>query len=217
MIISLKHGYIYVRTRKTGSSTIEWLLKQHLGPDDIVVRESLECLRPLLKPGVEIPAADGLITHVPVSQVLPLVREDIWNSTFKFTSERHPYEKALSYAHYRLDRLRRAGQHDAAEHKMREFDDHLKRVVRGGNYASFRYYSVDGTPVVNDVIKLESFQSDLKRICDRFGIPVPEEMPRRRGKSRTDRRPAREVLSQEQRDIVYDFCRPEFEFLGYER
>jgi hypothetical protein len=31
---------------------------------------------------------------------------------------------------------------------------------------------------------------------------------------RVRRNPAREILSQEQRDIVYDFCRPEFEFLG---
>jgi hypothetical protein len=228
MIISLQHNYIYIRTRKTGSTTIEWLLRQHLGPEDIVVQSSLECLKPILRPGAEIPDAEELkqhhehrqsavITHVAASEVIPLIREDIWNGALKFTSERHPYEKAVSLAYYRMDRIKRAGRTEKFEELARKFTRHLNRTVKGGQYATFRYYSVDDKPVVDDVIKLESIKEDLRRIGERIGFAVPDELPRRRGKSRTDKRAAREILTPEQRDIVYEHCRPEFEFLGYER
>lgn len=217
MIISLKHNYIYVRTRKTGSSTIEWWLRQHLGPEDIVVKSSLDCLRPVTRPDVVIPEAAGLITHVSAAQVMPLVREDLWTSAYRFTSERHPYEKALSFAHYRLERLKKAGHEDKLEEKSQDFDKHLNRVVRSGKYASYPYYSLDGKPLVEDFIKLESFQQDLERVSERIGVPLPQELPRKRGNARADRRPAREVLTAEQQTTVYEHCKPEFDLLGYER
>jgi hypothetical protein len=149
---------------------------------------------------------------------MPLVREDIWNGAFKFTSERHPYEKAVSYAYYRLDQMKNYADQSMADRTSADFAKYLDDVVRNGKYASFKYYSIDGRPVVDDFIKLESLRADLARIGARIGIPIPDELPRRRrGKSRPDMRPAREILSDEQKQIVWEHCRPEFELLGYER
>ena len=71
--------------------------------------------------------------------------------------------------------------------------------------------------MVDDFVKLETLHEDMRRIGARLGIPLPDKMPWRRDTPRTDPRPAREVLTLEQRDIVYEHCRPEFELLGYER
>lgn len=216
MIISLKHNYIYIRTRKTGSSTIESILRKNLGPDDIVVKESLDTLTPILKPGVKLPEDEGLITHVPISRVKPLIREDIWDRMFLFTSERHPYDKALSFTHYRLElmgeikRDRMLAKHDG-------FEGYLDRTVRRGKYSSFVYYSIDGKSVANDYIRLETMRDDMHRIGARIGVPMPDEMPHKRETERIEHRPARDVLTAAQKDIVFDFCRPEFELLGYER
>src|SRR5262249_11155577 len=111
MILSLQHNYIYIRTKKTGSTTMEELLTKNLGPDDIAVRRNFEVLRPLLKPGADLPTpekqADGpkAPTHVGISRIRPLLRDDFWERAFKFTSERHPYEKAVSFAHWRWWRI----------------------------------------------------------------------------------------------------------------
>jgi hypothetical protein len=216
MIISLKHNYIYMRTRKTGSSSIESILRKNLGPDDIVVKESLETLEPILRPGAVIPDADGLITHVPVSEVKPLIREDLWDRMFKFTSERHPYEKVLSFAHYRL-RQRGELKSELALAKFGGFAGFLDTIVNRGQYASFRYYSIDGKSVADDYIRLETMQEDMHRIGARIGVPMPEEMPHKRETERNDDRPAREILTDAQKQIVYEHCRHEFDVLGYER
>jgi hypothetical protein len=217
MIISLKHNYIYIRTRKTGSSTIESILRDNLGPDDIVVKETLETLEPILRPGASLPEVDeGLITHVSIATVKPLIREDVWDRSFIFTSERHPYDKALSFTNYRLEQMGDIKR----ERKLSNaggFEGFLDKTVRRGNYASFGYYSIDGKSVAHDYIKLETMRDDMHRIGARIGVPMPDEMPHKRETDRVEHRPAREVLSAEQKDIVYEFCKPEFELLGYER
>jgi hypothetical protein len=211
MILSTQHNFIYIRTKKTGSTTIETVLKESLGPDDVVVGKRLAALRRLLKPGAQIPEhRKGSLapTHVAIDQVQPVLREEFWQNAFKFTSERHPYEKAVSLAHMRLGR---------AQRQNKTFDAVLDKVVRQGMYAGFPLYSIAGRPVVDDFIRLETLEADLRRVGQRIGIPIPEILPKARSEYRVDRRPAREVLSDEQKEIIWQHCRKEFEILGYDR
>ena len=211
MIISLKYNYIYIRPRKTGSSTIAAVLQESIGPDDLIIREELRVLAPIVKPGVVIPEKEGLVTHIKISDIRDMIRDDIWERLYKFTSERHPYEKAVSYAYFK----RR--NRDRRYKSKRTFPKFLDRIIRGGMYASFPQYSIDGRSVADDYVRLESLETDLRRVTQRLGIPMPQELPRKRATERDDNRPAREILSAEQRDIVFEHCRPEFELLGYER
>ena len=208
MIISLKYNYIYIRPRKTGSSTIETVLQESLGPDDMFVREDLGVLTPIVKPGVSIPKNSRLVTHIKVSDVRDMIRDDIWDRLYKFTSERHPYEKAVSYAYYK---------NRGPVGEYRNFDRFLDRIIRGGKYASFPYYSLDGRSVADDYVRLETLDEDIRRVGQRLGIPIPDELPRKRVTERDDKRPARDILTPEQRDTVFAYCQPEFELLGYER
>jgi hypothetical protein len=217
MIISLKYNYIYIRTRKTGSTSIEDTLREHLGPDDIVLHTRLDALRPVMKPGIAATRWEGdILTHAPISKIRPLLRDDIWDRLFKFTSERHPYERAMSLAHYRVRQMHEKNRSRRHE-RSSDFPALLDHIVRLGKYSTFRLYAIDGRPVVDDFVKLETLDADMQRIGARLCIPLPEKMPRRRETPRDDPRPAREVLTQEQRDIVYEHCRPEFELLGYAR
>lgn len=210
MIISLKYNYIYIRPRKTGSSTIEVMLKESLGPDDLFIKEDLQILAPIVKPGTVIPEKQRHVTHSKISDIRDMIRDDIWDRLYKFTSERHPYEKAVSYAYHQHRNRAQRGKH-------RKFKNFLDRAVRGGKYASFPVYSIDGRSVADDYVRLESLEADLRRVAQRLGVPLPDELPRKRATERDDQRPAREILSAEQREIVFEHCRPEFELLGYER
>jgi hypothetical protein len=221
MILSLRHNYIYIRTKKTGSTTIEELLAKNLGPEDIVIRRDFEVLRPLLRPGIEPPTREKLAdapmspTHVGIDRIQPLIREDFWQRAFKFTSERHPYEKAVSFAYWRWWNINKRNTERAPAGK--EFEEHLDRMVRSGKYLSFPLYSIDARPVVDDFIRLENLVDDIRRVAARVGIEPPEDLRQTRTESRSDRRPAREILSDEQKNVIWERCRPEFELLGYAR
>ena len=100
-----------------------------------------------------------------------MVPEEFWQRCYKFASERHPYEKAVSLAFYRMHKFEKWGVEEAE----REFDRVLDEVVRGNSYSGIAYYSIDGAPVVDDFIRHETFEADLRRVAVHIGVAVPAE------------------------------------------
>ena len=199
MIISYKHNFIYFRPKKTGSSTIAEVLRANFGTDD-VDHNDLSSID------------EKTHAHTKAEQIRRMVPRKFWKGAFKFTSERHPYEKAVSLAYYRMGKPGKAEQNQS-----RPFEEMLDSVIAGEGYCGFRYYSINGRPVVDDFIRQESLSADLKRIGEKLGLSIPDELPRRKSRYREDRRPAHEILSAAQKDIIFAKCKPEFELLGYER
>lgn len=199
MLISFKHNYIYFRPKKTGSSVISSILRESFGEHDIRPHDSSSGK-----------AIDN--THIEAVEIRKLVSEEFWNGAFKFASERHPYEKAVSLAYFRYGKRIRDGRG-----KNASFEEILERVVKSGAYSGFEYYSIDGKSVADDFIRHENFEADLRRICAKLGVPVPDELPRKKSNFRKDPRPAREILTDAHKQAIYEACKPEFELFGYER
>lgn len=201
MIISYKYNFIYFRPMKTGSSTIEFVLAPNLGSDDVIPGKRARKI-----PGGTV--RTGLSAHAKAPEVRNMVTAEFWDRCYRFASERHPYEKAVSMAYYMLHKRQKEGREIGFEHV-------LERAVNFGLYRGFDNYSIDGTAVVHDFIRHENFDADLRRICDRFNIAI-DRIPTIKTRHRQDQRPAREILSDRQKEIVFDTCREEFELLGYQ-
>jgi hypothetical protein len=211
MIISFKHNYLFVRTKKTASSTVQTVLAQSMGPDDVWTHRGMtETPRLLNGAG----AKEELHAHMTAEEILPWLPPGFFEGAFKFTVERHPYEKAVSLAHFRWKKREKL---EGVREFAGDFETHLEQVVRGGGYAGHPYYSIGGKTVVDDFIRQEDLLPDLKRIGEKIGIAIPDELPQKKTRHRKDSRPAREVLSEAQKEIVFETCRPEFERFGYER
>lgn len=234
MIASYVHNFIFIKTKKTAGTAVEVALGEVCGPGDIVtpLGPSDEMLRgkgqPVCRnfasdPTVEQELRDALINedpqaylrarkkcefyaHMPAEEIRRQLPTKFWNDACKITVERHPYEKAVSgaYYHYR-------------PRKHPSFADYLDTFIQSGRYASYKLYTIDGIPVIDDFLRQESLHQDLKQLGLKLGFSVPDELARTKIRSRKDRRPAREILSEQQKDIIYAFCRPEFELLCYER
>jgi len=185
MIISYRYKFIFIRTRKTASSTIEELLKEGLGPDDLIVaqnalrnnRTNLVVTMPDQQPG-------RIAGHMKAEAIANLVPKSFWNECFKFTSERHPYEKAVSLAYFNFGKRESKGKQQDMP-----FSEYLDRIVRKGKYRSFDQYSIDGKVVANDFVRHETLHADLLRIGSQLGIAVPDELPQRKTAFRQEARP----------------------------
>jgi hypothetical protein len=222
VIVSYSRNFIFFRTKKTAGTTVETVLAAGCGPEDIIVTrsEGKEGNQP--GPSTEPePDKDGkksrrrkqrgeFYIHMPASEVREKVDAEVWNAALKITVERHPYEKAVSQTFYRLNKRKR-------NREEQDFEEFLDRVVRSGSYAGFPIWSIDGKSVVDEFIRQENLKADLDRIGARLGIEIPEILPMMKSRTRTDRRPAAEILSAEQKQIVYEHCKEEFEILGYQR
>lgn len=141
------------------------------------------------------------------AEVRQWVAPDFWESALKVTSERHPYEKAMSYARFAY----RGDRDDPA------FGAHLDDVVRNGSYRGLKTYAIAGEPVIDEWIRHDSLADDVDRLARRLGLPTPLALPHARLSRRGDEMPAAEILSAEQKRIVQKLCAREFDLLGWER
>jgi hypothetical protein len=235
MIASFLHKFIFIKTKKTGGTTVEVTLGAFCGPVDIITPlgprdellrgngDQLVCRNFASDAAVELELKRAVIdddknayakarrkcefyAHMPAGEIKARLNADFWQSAHKITVERHPYEKAISGAFF--------------YYRPRQdppFPEFLETFVRSGRYATYRFYTIDGAPVVDEFLRQETLLEDLKRVGEKLGLKIPEQLQQTKTSSRKDKRPAREILSETQKEFVYEFCKPEFDLLGYER
>jgi hypothetical protein len=241
MIVSFEHNFIFIKTQKTGSTSVEIALTPFCGAMDIITPMSLADEQSRLQDGVvqarnyardkatemafrlavlsgnEVTAGEissslrtggSFFNHMPAAVAKPMLPAAFWGKAFKFTVQRHPYEKAVSWAYFRL-------QNNKAP--PTDFPRYLDEAVRLLPIDESRLYTIDGRSVVDRVIRQEHLAADLNDVALHLGFGPLGDLPRAKSGSRLDRRPAREILSTEQQQLIFSRARSIFEECGYEQ
>ena len=232
MIVCHTRKFIFVKTRKTSGTSLEISLSQICGPDDIITPISFEDELVRLDLGGRLPQnyegrgearyremirnrklktfrarrRGRFYNHMPAVAIRERLGQRTWNEYFKFSIERHPYEKVVSHIYFHARRK-----------KSWSFDEELERVLNKGYYISYPIYSDGDTPIVDFLVDYENLQQSLAELGDRLDFDVAGHYPQTKHRYRAERKPARELLSQDVRDLIYAKCRVEFDALGYER
>src|SRR5713101_3338128 len=227
MILSHKYKFIFIKTAKTASTSIEVFLSKHCGPQDIVtpIVPPLERHQPrnyegFINPIPEILERRGKLfpvlhhtmtscrkfyNHMPAREVKNRVPAKVWNGYFKFCVERNPWDKVLSHYH----------MHAAREGGSLSLDQYLARGRFPINY--FRYTDDSGTRIIVDrVLRYENLIAELGEVFSQLNIPFNGTIGiAAKSEYRTDRRPYQQVLNDEQRRIVENAFAREIELHGY--
>ena len=225
MIVSHRHRYIFVRTRKTAGTSVEIALSKFCGPDDVITRDADDALRREL--GYPGPQNDGgvpfgeytfgewrrLLTrgerarfknHMPATRIRKLVGEEVWAGYYKFAIERDPWDKAISLYYWRT----------RDEQPRRPLLQFLKEVgVR--SLSNAHIYLIDGKPAVDRIISYENLAVQLEEIRAHLGLPEALELPRAKGTHRTERSHYSQLIGPAERAVIDAACAREIELLGY--
>ena len=214
MIASFTHNFIFLKTRKVGGTSLEIVLSSWCSDRDICspVTAEDEALRAEFgaRPR-NFRGPDGSVrfyNHMPGTEVRAAL-PGLWNKALKFTVERHPYEKVVSRAWWNIGR--RGGSPD------QELEAEIEQAIATQSYLNFPIYCANGEVLVDEIWRYDDMWDRLRDLAHRLDLPEPAEPPRAKGAHRKDRRPAREVLSQAQRDRIFADARIEFDLLGFER
>lgn len=215
MIASFSREFIFVKTKKTGGTSVEIVLSTWCSGADICtpIYDEDEVARDEYGgSAMNYLGPDGerkFFDHMPAAKIKAELPE-LWERAFKFTVERHPYEKVLSRAWWNIGR--RDG--DPERELAAEID---LAIQKRASYYNFPRYTIDGELAVDEVIPHDQLGARLAVIADKLGATMPTDMPRAKGRFRGDRRPAMEVLTTEQKDRIYHDAKPEFDLMGFER
>jgi hypothetical protein len=253
MIISHRYRFIFVKTTKVGGTSLELLLDKLCGDEDVLTphwtpepgyrpRNHCGVFNPIpeiterrrhaaswrdlcvAKTFRELVTRERFYEPMPAWQIRCRVPARVWNSYFKFTIERNPWDKAVSrYFHSKAvyePKYKRALTIDA-------WLDYLEARLMTpwvckawGSEAPYNFPRYadpwTGEVLVDQICRYESLNSELEGVFRRLGLAWPGEVPRKaKAHFRSDRRHYSEVLSKSQQERIAKVCDSEIKLLGY--
>lgn len=181
MIISHTHKYIFIKSTKTAGTSVEAALSNYCGGDDIVTPlgdfaynrdESGAWVHKSMNAGNHQQHDDALT----IRNSLPAA---IWDSYFKFSIARNPWERTLSrfFWNHRGDpalKPRKRFYHylGVPFDELAPAREAFRRFLNEEKWdTNDRFYIIDGELCVDYVIRYERLAEGLQAVCKRVGLP----------------------------------------------
>jgi hypothetical protein len=206
MILSFAHNFVFIKTIKTASSSIEVALSQLCTGDDVVT--ALYPEEPSHRPRNF--ASLGFSSHMPASIILAKIGAPLWRRLFKCTVERNPWDKICSWYAWQKHLC-------ALDEPFCEFVE----LCNGRNRwpylfpASSELYSLNGEICVDYIMRYERLNEDFDTLfAGRFGLPRVA-LPRAKSGHRDRTRSYREYYSRRCKALVAERYAFEVANLGY--
>lgn len=209
MIVSHKHKFIFVKTKKTAGTTIEIGLSQFCGEQDvitIITKEDSEARKALGFAGTQNCAEHKFYNHMVSGHIRKKLGEDIWGDYFTFAFERNPFDKAISEFYW----------HFHKEEELPDINEYLTNTMPLKQISNWHMYANPTGIEVDFVGRYENMVEDLRYVKERVGLPEELTLVRAKGHTRKDRRHYSKVLNTHSRDRIEKDCAREIEEFGYQ-
>ena len=188
MLYSAKYKFIYSKSVKTASTSVEAAL-EYLIRDDFAVHESNSKLYP---DGSRIgyrgsnPTEDPNFNtsafsynHQPLEAIKNMIGIDSFNSSFKISSIRNPYDTYISGFHHFCNQnipeyinLKRNGRTDEIKTNFANYVNHIqdKTSIFDGKI----HFFCDSEMLIDKFVRMESITNDMEEIF--YYLKVPKEI-----------------------------------------
>jgi Sulfotransferase family len=217
MLVSHRHKFIYIKTIKTGGTSVESYFEPFcMGDgewsqvhfrDEYVSQYGIIGYR-----GLTPPQTITWWNHMPSTSILKLVGEEIWSSYFKFCVVRNPYEKAVS-AYYFFKKNNHDIDSCESINESQLFEHWLEA---SGPPQDSDKYLINGQFCLDYVIRHECISHDLERLCHRLGVPWKSaQLPNFKSGIRPKNVSLEHLYTDRSKEIVRTAYEFEFAHFGY--
>jgi hypothetical protein len=235
MLVSHRNQFIYTKTAKTAGTSVESYFEKYCMPEGEWTPEHNRDLHVsdagiIGFRGTNRPKDTPWFNHMSAKRIKAQIGDDVWNRYFKFCVVRDPFDKAVSaFYHFYKSREAAGGKPEYKSLKQRilgifqgtpkfksvreEFEHWLKT---GAMVVDRDKYVIDGEFCLDDVIRYESLQEDMEKVCQRVGIEWdPTRLPEFKRGIRDDKVSLSEIYTPKSIKIISDLYAYELERFGY--
>ncbi|MGG4094486.1 sulfotransferase family 2 domain-containing protein [Paenibacillus lautus] len=204
MIVSHKYKFIFIRTRKTASTSTEIALSRILGEQDVItpVCERDEKIREI-EGGISPQNYTGFYNHMSASEIRAILGEKKWNSYYKFCFERNPWDKVISLYFHR--------------YKQEPRPSFISFIDSGECFDAYNYnlYTINDEIAVDFIGRYEELETNLADVCNRLGINHLY-LPRAKSQFRTDKSHYSQFISSNEKEKINMLFKKEIQLHCYQ-
>lgn len=175
VLFSHKHRFIFLKTKKTASTSVEMFFEPFCLPEGMAPGAEYrdEYIGPTgivgSRRGRELREKAKWPQHLRASSVLRRAGLLTFARYFKFVTVRNPYTRTLAAFRYTYFR-------SPERIANMPFDEHFEKFNSwlDANYVQKqdrRMYLIAGIPVANAYNRYENMREDIMAVCDRLGLP----------------------------------------------
>lgn len=186
MLVSHPKKFIYIKTVKTAGTSIEVALQENCVAPDFefsgIKTGAIESDFGIVGARGSGVTGEKWYNHMPALKIRDNLPEEVWEGYFKFCNIRNPWDKTVSWFHFKHPEIKKNGEDEIVQAFRSWLDGQAGRDI--GRDTSI--YFIDGTPVCDDYIRYETLADDYHRICEKLGLrehPVPKLKTLQRGKA----------------------------------
>ena len=226
MLVSHRYRFIYTKTFKTASTSVEAYFERFCMPegewtpshgrDEYVSATGIIGCREASRHS----ASCRWYNHMPAARIREAIGAETWNSYHKFCVIRNPFEKCIS-----------AFEHLGASHTISQAKAWLAAVRCGMTPEQARFYdfltrrkvvdrdvyTIDGTFCMDTIIRYESLHDDLQRVCEQLSVPYePGRLPTYKAGTRRADATVERLYTPQARALVERRYAFELERFGYQ-
>ncbi len=227
MLISHRYKFIFTKTAKTAGTSVESYFERFCMGD---AEWNQQHEREMYESEHGVIGFRGKIKgerpkwyhHMPARRIKEQVGDDIWNSYFKFSIVRNPWDKAVSaYSHFGKNYICKSHiglfskiLHPNWSHEQRRFLSYL----RHGNLPKDRNkYLINGNLCVDYVLHFEELHEGVKAVCEKVGIPWDESrLPKYKANIRKKSIKPEQLYTKPACRFIKSFYADEIQRFGYE-
>ena len=219
MLISHRYRFIFLKTRKTASTSVEGILERLCAPDGHIPKHKQSEIRSEYgyisgRAGGET-RSDFLQAHSPASVAKSVIGAPIFNSYLKVYTVRNPYDKVVSWFWHVMPL-------DMKNHVDADFES-ARRLFRGWLRMrpvlpiDTQYYRTEEGHFDSEIIRYENLKYDLECFASQIGAPLDtSELPHWKTQKRGHKLQAfQNYYDEDTRDIVKRRFSYDFENFGY--
>ncbi len=190
MLISHRYHFIYTKTSKTASTSVESYFEPFCMPEGCWqqshARETIESEAGII--GFRGPNSSGQKWHghMAADKIKEQIGDDVWNQYFKFCVIRDPFDKAVSGFHFAehmqdqrtglaklVVNIKRFLRGSSAEKRFRKW------VARSSFKDDRNKYMINGEVCVDYFIRYEELEKGIREVSEKLGLPIElERLPK---------------------------------------
>ena len=200
MIVSHRHRFVFMKTRKTAGTSVEIALSRVCGPDDVIT--------PLPPPDEKLRAQSGgrppqnyespplpvkVHQHVWAAKAAQALGPDVWSSYLRFAVERNPWDAVVSLYFW-------VSRHGPERPPFEEFvqQEKIERLAR----RNYGITHVGKEPAVDRFLRFEHLAQDMTEVWVDLGLPGQPDLPRAKARARPAAAAYRAFYTEESRARV---------------